>query len=211
MQVVDIPINQLKEADWNPNQLDQDMLNRLEESLHRFKLIQNLVVRATGNGNYQVLSGNQRLQVLKELGYITVPCVVVDLDDAHARLLSQALNHIHVHDNLGLRAELIREVLEQLPQEEILSILPETSESLKTLSSLGQEEMAEFLANWQRAQVARLKHLQFQLTSAQLEVIEEALQRMVPMTRENMGDSPNARGTALFLLCKELLERNVTP
>ena len=51
---------------------------------------------------------------------------------------------------LGLRAELVREVLERLPLEEVLSVLPETSESLQALSSLGQEDMAEYLVKWQK-------------------------------------------------------------
>ena len=35
--------------------------------------------------------------------------------------------------------------------------------------------MAGYLQNWQRAQQARLKHLQFQLTPTQLELVQEAL------------------------------------
>lgn len=90
----------------------------------------------------------------------------MDLNDARARLLAQAFNRIQGEDDLGLRAELIRQVLEALPQEDVLSLLPETAESLAALSSLGQEGMADHLQNWQRAQLARLKHLQFQLTPA---------------------------------------------
>ena len=210
MNIVDLPLAQIKESPWNPNMVPEDMAEKLRTSLRCYGLVQNLVVRPVDDV-YEVIAGNQRLKSLADAECETVPCVVVDLDDAQARLLAQAMNRVHGEDDLGMRAELISQVLEQLPREEVLSVLPETSESLKALSSLGQMEMSEYLQNWQRAQVARLKHLQFQLTSAQLEVIEEALHRMVPMTRENMGDSPNARGTALFLLCKEFLERNVTP
>ena len=133
--------------------------------------------------------------------------MVVELDDAPARLLTQALNRVHGEDDLGLRAEVVREVLDKLPQKEVLSLLPETAESLSSLCSLGQEDMAEYLASWQKAQAARLKHLQFQLTSAQTEVVEEVLARLLPGTRESRGDSPNARGTALYLLCLGYLER----
>ena len=184
MNVVELPLDRLREALWNPNQMDGAMLGRLKESISRYGIVENLVVRPLEGGAYEVLCGNQRLNVLKNLGLSAAPCVVVDLDDPHARLLAQALNVVHGEDDLGLRAELVREVLERLPLEEVLSVLPETSESLQALSSLGQEDMAEYLVKWQRAQKARLRHLQFQLTVSQLEVIEDALRRMVPMAGE---------------------------
>ena len=134
------------------------------------------------------------------------PCVVVERDDVHARLLAQALNRVQGEDELGLKAKLIREVLGSFTKEEILSLLPETTESLNALSSLGQQDMADYLQNWQRAQQARLKHLQFQLTTAQLEVIQEALSQLPPQAKQSQGECPNARGTALYLLCKNHLE-----
>ena len=211
MQVIDLPLNQLQEAPWNPNQMDAAMLNKLRESIARYGLVENLVVRPLDGGCYEVLSGNQRLQILRELRHSPVPCVVVALNDAHARLLSQALNRIQGEDNLGLRAEVLREVLNTLPQKEVLSLLPETTEGLKALAMLGRDTMAEYLQNWQQAQGARLKHLAFQLLPDQLEVVEEALSRLLPLARQAPTDSPNARGTALYLLCLGYLEREGRP
>ena len=205
MKTIDLPLNQLRGAPWNPNVLDPHREQKLRASLGKYGLVQVLVVRPVENG-YEVISGNHRLRALKDAGVTTVPCVVVDLDDAHARLLSQALNRVHGEDDLGLRAEVVREILEQLPQEEVLSTLPESAESLHALCSLGQEDMARYLENWQRAQAARLKHLQVQLTSAQLEVVEEALGRLLPKARAVQGDSPNTRGTALYLMARWYLE-----
>ena len=213
MDVVNLPLGCLRAASWNANIMGEAMLDRLRVSVIGYGLVENLVVRRISQEVevYEVLSGNQRLKLLASAGHETVPCVVVDLDDAHARLLAQALNRIHGEDDLGIKSELIRQVLDRLPQEEVLTILPETSESLQALCSLGQMGMAEYLQNWQRAQAARLKHIQFQLTPVQLEVIQEALQRMVPIAREEVVDSPNVRGTALYLLCKAFLEMEVPP
>jgi ParB family transcriptional regulator, chromosome partitioning protein len=108
MNFIDIPLDQLREASWNPNQMDGAMLERLRESLRRFDVVTNLVVRPLRGASYEVISGNQRLQVLRELGRESVPCAVVDLDDAHARLLAQALNRVQGEDDLGLRADLLR-------------------------------------------------------------------------------------------------------
>ncbi len=209
MRLLDIPVDQLQEAVWNPNEVDRDMLAHLKESVRRFDLVQNLVVRPMpGTDTYEVLSGNHRLRVIKELGYTSVPCAVVDLDNSQARLLAQALNHVHGEEDLGLRAEAVREILKQLPQDQVLAILPETSNSLNALSTLGQQDMAEHLQAWQRAQRARLKHLQFQLTSSQLEIVQRALAQVRNSTDEGDAheESPNARGTALYIMCHKYLE-----
>jgi ParB family transcriptional regulator, chromosome partitioning protein len=207
MKLVDVPIGQLRAADWSPNVMDEVMRSRLRRSIQRFGLVLPLVVRPLEANSYQTIGGAQRLAVLKELGVGPVPCVVLEADDANARLLAQALNRIQGQDDLGLQAELIREVLQSLPQEEVLSLLPEMAQSLQALSSLGQETMADYLKSWQNAQSARLKHLQFQLTPAQLEVVEEALTQVLPQAKAELGDSTNARGTALYILCQAYLEQ----
>jgi len=75
------------------------------------------------------------LKLLREFNVSKVPCVIVNLDDAHARLFAQALNHIHGDDDLGLRAELIREVLKTIPEQEVLAILPDTMVGLKGMAT----------------------------------------------------------------------------
>jgi ParB family chromosome partitioning protein len=207
LEIIDLPMDRIHVADWNPNVMDETMRSHLRHSIERFGLVLPLVVRPTEDGNYETIGGAQRLAVLQELGIGPVPCVIVEANDANARLLAQALNRIQGQDDLGLQAELIRQVLQSLPQEEVLQLLPETAQSLQAFSSLGQDTMADYLQNWQQAQSARLKHLQFQLTPVQLSVVEEALTQLLPQAKEEQGDSPNARGTALYLLCQAYLEQ----
>ena len=211
MEISNLSIEQIRMAPWNPNSLDEAMRHRLRRSIERFDLVTPLVVRPIEPGLYETIGGAQRLALLLEMGFTMVPVVIVDVDDADARLLGQALNRIGGQDDLGMRAQLIREVLESRSQDEVLALLPETAESLASLVSLGQEDIASYLEAWEKAQAARLKHLQFQLTSAQLVVVEEVLARLLPEAKESQGDSPNARGTALYLLCLGYLEREGMP
>ena len=67
--------------------------------------------------------------------------------------------------------------------------------------------MASHLQAWQAAQAARLKHLQLQLTNSQSEIVEKAIQLMLPMARELEEYSPNVRWKAIYLICKDFLER----
>jgi ParB family transcriptional regulator, chromosome partitioning protein len=206
MEIIELPIDVLKEAIWNVNQVDEAMLQRLRTSIGKYGLVQNLVVRQVAGG-YEVLSGNHRLKLLKELYITMVPCVVVDIDDAHARLLAQALNHIHGDDDLGLRAELIREVMQVIPEDEVLMVLPDTMDGLKGMASLGKETMAGYLQNWEKARAVRLRNLVFKVTEEQLKCVEKTIERALPEARRHQGISPNARGTALYLICKSFLDK----
>ena len=204
--VVDLAVETIETPDWNPNEMDEDMRSHLRCSMERFGNLVPLVVRLVGDGQYQTIGGAHRLAVLRESESITAPCVVVDVDDAEARLLSQALNHIAGSDNLGLRAQVLRDLLEKLPQEEVLLLLPETSASLSELTNLGEQSIAQALRQWEEIQKARLRHLAFQLTDAQLSVVEEALERLGPAAGAHEGN-PNRRGNTLFLLCQRYLAR----
>ncbi len=206
MKIVSIPLRQLQEALWNPNLMDGSMLTRLANSLSRFGLVGPLVVRLLGDSLWEVLSGNQRLQVLRDLGWLGAPCIVVELDDAQARLLAQALNHILGEDDLGLRAEVVREILAQLPESEVLSLLPETPSGLAALFSLGQQDIAEYLSVQHRALGARLHHFNVQLTAAQMKVVNQALDRVATDVIDT-GNNPNRRGVALYGLCQDYLTK----
>ena len=205
MKVLSIPIERLREAQWNPNRMDPSMLSRLRQSLIRYGTVENLVVRVLGDGTYETLSGNQRLRVLTDMGVIDAPCVVVDLDDGEARLLAQALNSIEGEDDLGLKAELVRELLESIPQHEVLALLPESTESLAALASLGESDLAEQLQSWEQAQGARLHHMTFQLASDQVEIVAEAMDSVMG-DEDDEGSNPNRRGNALFRICREHLD-----
>jgi len=202
VKIIELDLDLLQAATWNSNETDETMLQHLRTSIRKYGLLGNLVVRLIGTNCYEVLSGNQRLRILKEIGISPVPCVMVEMDDAHARLLAQALNHVHGQDNIGLQAAAIRKMLESIPQEEVLSVLPDTANGLKALASLGEQSAEAYLSNWQQGQPARLKHLQFQLTGSQLEVVEEALKKLLPEAKNGRFNNPNSRGIALYLLCK---------
>lgn len=205
MKVIELPVSALRPAPWNPNAMDPAMAARLKTSIARFGLVENLVVRPKADGTFEVLSGNQRLTAVKNLRFTEAPCVVADLADADAMLLAQALNQIEGEDDQGRRAELMRRVLTSLSEDEVIAVLPESVESLRSLTSLGQDDLAASLNAWQKAQAARLEHLTFQLTEIQRRDVEKAL-GSVPTVDASETGNPNARGNVLHELCRQYLE-----
>ena len=210
MKTIDLPIEQLHEAPWNVNEMDQAKFQHLKNSISRYGLVENLVVRVLDRDRCEVLSGNQRLHVLADLGWERVPCVVMDLGDAEARLLAQALNHIHGVDDPGLRAQLLKEVLRDTPQAEVLSLLPETARSLEAFSNLTPESLSQYLVKFDQARKARMKHFLVQLTPDQHQLVESAIKKFLPQASRGQNASPNLRGTAFYLICQEVMNQEET-
>ena len=205
-EIVQLPLAKLREAPWNPNQMDAALLAKLARSVRRFGLVGVLVVRLMGNGLYQVLSGNQRLQVLRGLQWDSIPCVVVEVNEAEAKLLAQTLNSLHGSDDLGLKAELVSHILAAIPKEEVLALLPETAERLRGLSNLNAETITQNLLNWQASQKAKLRHFTCQLTQDQLATVERALGRLMVQARSMQTDNPNLKSASLYLLAQNFLD-----
>ena len=166
MKTVELNPEILKPAPWNPNQLDDIGMSRLLESLDRFGLVEPLVVRPVSSSEYEVLSGNQRLKAIANMGIESVPCIIVDLNDAESMLLAQALNSLHGEDDPVLKGSLFKNILSSIPEDKVLSLLPETTESLRSLASFTETDLAEHLQAWEEAQAARLRHMQLQFTNS---------------------------------------------
>ena len=201
MDLVELPTASISAPSWNANELDANMRSNLREAIKRFSFLVPIVVRGLNQGAYETIGGAQRLGVLKEMGVDMVPCVVVSANDTKARLIAQSLNQISGKDNPGRKAELVRHLLAHMPEEEIIAVLPETSESLNALANLGQEGLAGYLQSWEEGRHSRLRRLQVWLTPAQLEVVARALDSFRQGDPEEAMGNPNPKGVALYRLC----------
>ena len=92
--VQEIKVTELNAAQYNPRiALEPGMpeWEKLKTSIEQFGNVEPVVWnRRTGN----VVGGHQRLAVLKSMGYESVPCSVVDLDEKEEKLLNISLNKI---------------------------------------------------------------------------------------------------------------------
>lgn len=137
----------LMPALWNANVVARSTMERIRNSVRRFGIVENSVVRPHPEfeGKYEVLSGNHRLQIYKQLRVKKVPCKIVELDDAMARVLAQTLNRTRGVDDPEKLAALMDEIQQALPKQQI-------DEFLEHVVSLPTDRRAmEKLLDHQRA------------------------------------------------------------
>jgi ParB family chromosome partitioning protein len=63
---------------------DADKLAQLVESVKEFGILEPLLVRSLGDGEYELVAGERRLRAARELGLTDVPVVIHDLDERQA-------------------------------------------------------------------------------------------------------------------------------
>ena len=154
MNVRELPLSLLAEADWNANRVPPSLLAKIRRSIAEFGVVENLVARPHPAlpGMFEVISGNHRLRLLRELEHETAPVVVVELDDAAARLLAQTLNRTRGADDPAAYAKLLEQVLEEFVPEQVTEFLPETESSIdRILREYGTERVELALALCRRA------------------------------------------------------------
>jgi len=148
-----LPISLIHQAPWNANVADPKTLDKVRRSLERFGSVENSVVRATWcigarsqsdlmarkasqmdpPTSYETLSGNHRLNIYREAGLAEVPCVVVELTDADARMLAQTLNRTRGQDDPDKLKALLKSVVADIPVVDVSAILPESARDLSAL------------------------------------------------------------------------------
>lgn len=92
MKIEKVNINELISPEWNPRQITEEELKKLETSLNEFGYIEPIIVNDVNN---HIVGGNQRVKALKQLGYDEVDVVYVHIEDlAKEKACNVALNKI---------------------------------------------------------------------------------------------------------------------
>lgn len=203
MKIKTIPINQIKENNWNPNELDESAFQVLVQNIKDSKVgyTQPIEVRVIAKDEYEVIDGAHRLRACIEAGLTYVQCVVSDYDDTQARLETLAKNKIRGTINLVKAANLISELNKEITLDDVedrtfynrqeledaLRLLEIPKDFEMNLQDIAQKEELE-------APVA----VQFVVTKEQAEIIEQAVEIVCRKEKTK-------RGRALELICADYM------
>jgi len=88
-ETIEILINQIRPSPYQPRLIFD--LEDLRESIQRDGMLVPLTVRKK-DSYYELIDGERRARLAKELGYKTVPCTVIDVDDQTARRMVYKVN-----------------------------------------------------------------------------------------------------------------------
>ncbi len=129
-------IKQLKVSDlkFDPNQTrihTKRNLDAIRCSLKEHGQVETLLVRA---GHNYVISGNGRLEIMRELGWKTVYCNVIELNDKQAKRLSIRMNRsgeLAQWDEIEL-AKQIKEAMDEGEKSDSLGFSKDESDKLAT-------------------------------------------------------------------------------
>jgi len=78
---VQIDVNQLQPAAYNPRKWSDEATSGLKESINRFGLVDPIIVNSAQERKNVVIGGHFRLKVAKDLGYKEIPVVYVNIPD----------------------------------------------------------------------------------------------------------------------------------
>jgi len=92
MEIVDVKIEELKEAEYNPRKMSEKQVSDLTESITSFGLVDPIIVNSHPDRYNIVIGGHQRLKIARMLGFATVPVHYVGLELERERELNLRLN-----------------------------------------------------------------------------------------------------------------------
>ncbi len=177
-----VPIDDLRSHPRNSNVMSDDLRAKLTAHIKRTGRYPFVVVRPHPDnaGQFEILDGHHRVEILRELGHTEARCDVWDVGDREAKLLLATLNRLEGQDVPIRRAQLIHELLGEMSLGDLGGLLPETDKQIEELESLLQfpaDEIASLLqAEAEKAEKVLPRVLTYVVTPEQQELIDRAVE-----------------------------------
>ncbi len=106
IHIVEVPTMELRPSEYNPRKHSKEQSDQLKESIRRFGLVDPIIANSAEGRKGVVIGGHFRLEVAKELGFVTVPVVYIKIPDIEKeKELNVRLNKNTGEFDLDLLAE----------------------------------------------------------------------------------------------------------
>jgi ParB family chromosome partitioning protein len=111
MDIVEVSVSDLKEAEYNPRRATRKQFDDLAKSITTFGFVEPIVVNKNPDRKNVIVGGHFRFKVAKSLNYKTVPCVFIDVPLEKEMELNLRLNKNSGEFDRDMLANLDRELL----------------------------------------------------------------------------------------------------
>lgn len=207
LNIVSIKIGQIAPNDYNPNVVSEDILAKLRAEISQKGLCEPIILRRKGNDGYEIVDGEHRWRVCKELGWEEIPCIIQDYDDNEAKIKTLQLNYMRGSAVPVKLASLIHELSKEIKLEDLAKRLPyEEPQMLNNLELLKlPEDFGKVVEEQARKEAEELPSvISFVLYKKQLEIVEEAIKIVIDKLPKG---AKNLKAMALEYICAEFIDR----
>ena len=114
--ILQLNIGEIKPNRAQPrSDFDNNSIIRLADSIRRYGILQPLTVRKTPDDAscpYELISGERRLRAAKLLGYLTVPCIIIEADEKMSAEMAIIENLLREDLNMFEKANGFKQLIE---------------------------------------------------------------------------------------------------
>ena len=204
MEVINIKTDLIKPNGYNPNIVPEDTLAKLRAEIAQNGLTVPITVRSSGNG-YEVVDGEHRWRICRDLGFKEIPCIIQEFDDNEAKIKTLQLNYMHGYAVPVKLASLIHDLSKEIKLEDLAKRLPyEEPQMMDALELLKlPEDFGKAIEEQAMKEEAELPALiTFVVYKKQLEAIEQALK----IATESLSkEAKNLKALALEKICAQFI------
>lgn len=144
----DVDLSLLVKADWNYKTEDAEKSEKLKNNIKRNGQVENLLIRELPTGFYEVVNGNHRLDVMKELGLETAHVYNFGkMSDQQARRLAIETNETRFNSDHIKLAELVKEISTEFGIDDLVQTMPYTEQEIGDMEKLLDFDFSQFKNN----------------------------------------------------------------
>lgn len=194
--VQSIPVAAVDYEEGNPNEMSAAAMEALRSDIRENGFIQPVVVRRDGD-RFRMVDGQHRHEIVAELGYATIPAVVIEADDDEGVMRLLTTNKLRGEFVPVKFALMLADLAERIPEEEITRRLGMETAEMRDALKLADftDDVGEVLREQvERERATAPQQLRFVVTARDADLIE----RVVGAVAADGKD----RGKALAEVCR---------
>ena len=206
LEIVPIKISLIAPNDYNPNVVPEDTRAKLKAEIAERGMCEPILVRKRGDG-YEIVDGEHRWRICKELGWKEIPCIIQDYDDKEAKIKTLQLNYMRGSAVPIKLAYLIHDLNKEVKLEDLAKRLP--YEEPQLMDSLELLKLPEDIDKTLEAEALKEEEemptvISFVVYKKQLELIEKAINIAIQGLPEGMK---NKKAVAIEKICAQFIEQ----